>query len=79
MIEIDRTKLKKELLIDAKALGIPSGSAEIFVDRSINSAIKSLQPRKIITENDLKRAVTKELKKYHRDLAYVYEIRDKIV
>ena len=79
MIEIDRTKLKKELLIDAKALSIPSGSAEIFVDRSINSAIKSLQPRKIITENDLKRAVTKELKKYHRDLAYVYEIRDKIV
>lgn len=79
MIEIDRTKLKKELLIDAKALGIPSGSAEIFVDRSINSAIKSLRPRKIITENDLKRAVTKELKKYHRDLAYVYEIRDKIV
>ena len=79
MIEIDRTKLKKELLIDAKALGIPSGSAEIFVDRSINSAIKSLRPRKIITENDLKRAVTKELKKYHRDLAYVYEIRDKII
>lgn len=79
MIEIDRTKLKKELLIDAKALDIPSGSAEIFVDRSINSAIKSLRPRKIITENDLKRAVTKELKKYHRDLAYVYEIRDKIV
>ena len=79
MIEIDHTKLKKELLIDAKALGIPSGSAEIFVDRSINSAIKSLRPRKIITENDLKRAVTKELKKYHRDLAYVYEIRDKIV
>lgn len=79
MIDINRTKLKNELLIDAKALGIPSGSAEIFADRSIKSALKSLQPRKIITEKDLQRALVKELKKYHHDLAYVYEIRDKII
>ena len=79
MTTIDQTKLQHELLIDAKALGIPEGSAKIFVKRSINAAIKSLKPRSIITENDLRRAIVKELKKYHRDLAYVYEIRDKII
>lgn len=67
------------LKIHAKALGIPSGSAEIFIKKSIAAAEKSLKNRKIITEKDTVRTIAKELKKYHQDLAYIYENYDKII
>ena len=70
---------EKILKIHAKALGIPSGSAEIFIKKSITAAEKSLKNRKIITKADKIRTITKELKKYHKDLAYVYENYDKII
>jgi hypothetical protein len=70
---------EKLLKIHAKALGIPSGSAEIFIKKSITAAEKSLKNRKIILEKDRVRAISKELKKYHKDLAYVYENFDKII
>ena len=34
---------------------------------------------KIITDADLTRAISKELKKYNKDFAYVYQNRDKII
>ena len=76
---LDPTIIQKELKIDAKAVGIPSGAANIFIEKTIDLALKSLKNRKIITEQDLKRAITKELKKYNKDLAYVYQNRDKII
>lgn len=72
----DETKILK---IHAKALGIPVGSAEIFIEKSIKAAEKSLKNRKIITKNDTIRAISKELKKYNKDLAYVYENFSKII
>lgn len=71
--------LIKNLKIDAKAVGIPAGAAEIFIEKSLQAAAKTLKNKKIITEKDLERAITKELKKYNADLAYVYENRDKII
>lgn len=79
MEEIDQAKITKELKIDAKALGIPIGAAEIFIDKSLKAVTKKLSSKKIITKNDLKRAIVKELKKYNDDLAYVYENRDTII
>ena len=79
MNTFNEKKLIKELKIDARALGIPSGAAEIFINETLKSVKKSLKSKNIITEYDLKRLVTKELKKYHADLAYVYENRDKII
>ena len=79
MKTLDEKSLKKELLIHAKAIGIPIGAAEIFIDRSIKSTKKSLKSRKIITQKDLERVLVRELKKYNADLAYVYNIRDKII
>lgn len=76
---LDIEKIKKELAIDAHALGIPSGSATIFIERTLNDVIKTLKKHQIITEKDLNRAISKELKKYHPDFAYVYENRDKII
>ena len=67
------------LKLHSKGLGIPSGAADDFIKRSIATAQKSLKDKTIITEKDLIRAIVKELKKYNRDLAYVYENRDKII
>lgn len=79
MQEIDETKIKRNLKIDARAVGIPSGAAEIFIDRALKDAKKSLKQSTVITEKDFVRAIAKELKKYHRDFAYVYQNRDTII
>ena len=79
MQDFNQIKLKRELMIDARAVGIPSGAAEIFIDHSISSAIESLAKKSLITDQDLKNAIAKQLKKYHPDLAYVYQNRDKII
>ena len=79
MNELDYEKIKKDLEIDARAVGIPSGAADVFIDKSLASAKKSLKSKKIITEKSLKVAILKELKKYNADFAYVYENRDKII
>ena len=76
---LDLKTVIKNLKIDARGLGIPSGAAEIFIDNSLKAAEKSLKSKKIITEKDLKVAITRELKKYNADFAYVYENRDKII
>lgn len=71
--------LAKELKIDAKALGIPSGAAEIFIEKTLSTAKKQLKSKTIITNNDLIRIIARELKKYNANLAYVYKNRDKII
>jgi len=71
--------LQKSLKIHAKALGIAPGAAEIFIEKSLKAAEKSLKKRSLITEADLTRATVKELKKYQPDLAYVLENYDKII
>ncbi len=68
-----------DLKTDAKALGIPSGAAEIFIEKSLSAAKKTIKTKKIITMDDLERAIYKELKKYNTDLAYVFQNRDKII
>lgn len=79
MQNYDESELIKNLKIDAHGLGIPEGAATIFIERTVKDAKRSLHHRSIITENDLKRAIIKELKKYNADLAYVYKNRDKII
>lgn len=79
MKEFDEKEVIKDLKVDAHALSIPEGAAEIFIERTVKDAKKSLKNRSIITERDLKHAILKELKKYNADFAYVYENRDKII
>lgn len=79
-MEITNNKtLIKNLKIDAKAIGIPTGAAEIFINKSLTAAQRSLKSKKIITDQDLKLAIVKELRKYNTDFAYVYENHDKII
>lgn len=78
MVEIPKAH-EIELKNHAKALGIPTGSAEIFIKKSLNAVQKSLNNHHAITDADYRRLISKELSKYHPDLAYVYRIYDKII
>ncbi len=79
MENFDEKAIKKLLKIDARALNIPSGAAEIFIDETLKAVKKSLKSKQLITKKDLDRAIVRELKKYHPDFAYVYKNRDKII
>ncbi|MBQ3465280.1 hypothetical protein IJH15_03680 [Candidatus Saccharibacteria bacterium] len=79
MEHFDAKKIEKELRIDAKAVSIPSGAAEVFIKKTLESVKKQLKNKTIITNKDLERIITKELKKYNADLAYIYQNRDKII
>ena len=71
--------LRKLLKIHAQGIGLPEGSAEVFINDTLKSVKKSLKGKSIITDQDLRRLVSKELKKYNRDFAYVYEKYDTII
>ncbi len=71
--------ISQTLKHDARALGIPSGAAKIFIQRTVEEATKTLSDKKIITEDDITRTIYKELKKYNKDLAYVYKNRGTII
>ena len=77
--EFDKDVLARELKIEAKALGIPVGAANAFVEKTVVATSQKLKKKKLITKRDLERTVVAELKKYNADLAYVYRIRDKII
>lgn len=80
VIEVFNKKtLARDLKVEAKALGIPMGATEVFIEKTVDGVAKKLEKKKIITKRDLERATVAELKKYNADLAYVYEIRDKII
>ena len=79
MTTFNSAQLKKSIKIDAIGVGIPVGAAEIFADRAVRAAEKSLRSKKLITSHDLTIAITKELRKYNSDLAYVYQNHDTII
>lgn len=79
MTDSDEKAIRSELKIDARAIGIPSGAATIFIDHTISDAKKYLTTKKTVTHKAVKRAIYRELKKYNTDLAYVYQNRDTII
>lgn len=80
MIDTSTEKhLKTTLRRHAKALGISEGAADSFINLAIDATVKTFKNKEIITERDLTRVLSKELKKYNSDLAYVYKNYDKII
>ena len=43
--------LRRELKIHAKALGIPSGAADSFIDETIKTVKKNLKKKTVITKD----------------------------
>lgn len=79
MDDATEKSLIKDLKLHARALGITDGAAEDFINATIKTVKKNLQKKTAVTSNDLTRIVKKELKKYNKDLAYVYEAQNLII
>lgn len=79
MKKFSEKTIRKELKIDAVALGIPSGAAEVFIEKAMIGIKKNIGQKKTITENDLANLLYQELKKYNADLAYVQKNRGRII
>lgn len=79
MKKFSEKTIRKELKIDAVALGIPSGAAEVFIEKAMIDIKKNIGQKKTITENDLANLLYQELKKYNADLAYVQKNRGRII
>ena len=79
LYELTLKSLKTLFLSYSRAINIPEGAAEDFIKHALSDASKALKNKTVLTDNDLKRVLYKELKKYNADLAYVYKNCDKII
>lgn len=71
--------LQKELMHEAKAVGIAVGVAEVITLKIAKRVSERVAKRTVITADDLNRFVAEEAEKYNKDLSYVYKNRDKII
>lgn len=72
-------KLRDEILLEAKALNLPVGTAEIIATKVAEKTAKWVMRRAAVTQDDINRRVAMEAKQYNADLAYVYQNRGKII
>lgn len=78
-IVLESAALEKQIVCDAKGVGIPAGSAKAMASQIAKKVLGWAEKRGTMTEADLYRQLAKEAKKYSVDLAYVYENHDKII
>jgi 2-phosphoglycerate kinase len=71
--------IKATILRQAKSLKIPSGWAQQIADRVAEKTDKWIADKAIVTEDDLRKVIIKELDKLNADLAYAYRNHDKII
>lgn len=74
-----KAKLKKELLQEARVLGLHRGSVELMIDKVADEIDEWVSKRAQITEADLDRVISTKIRKYNKDLAYWYKNRSKII
>lgn len=78
-VPFDPEQLRNDILREAKVVSIPSGMAADIAERVVRQVNDWATRHSVITQDDLNRKVCNELAKYHADLAYVYQNRDKII
>ncbi len=74
-----KAKLKKEILQEARVLGLHRGAVELIADRVSDEVDQWVSARASITEADLDRVTAARIRKYNPDLAYWYRNRSKII
>lgn len=78
-VKFSKKLLVEDILREARVMRLRMGWAEMIAEKVAEAVEKWAKTRAIITEDDLSRVVEMELAKYHKDLAYVYKNRDKII
>ena len=71
--------LVKDILKNARAAGVPLGSAEIFATRTADHVQQWIKGRAKVTEADLNRVIAKKLSSFSSDLAFFYKNNGKII
>ena len=77
--EYNAEGIRSSILQQAKSLKIPSGWAQQIADHVVEKTNKWIADKAIVTEDDLRKIIIKELDKLNADLAYAYRNHDKII
>lgn len=78
-IKFSKTTLKKDILKEAKVLKLPEASVKLYAEAVSEKVSAWAMKRGAVTQNDINRETAKEIKKYSKDLAFIYENRGKII
>ena len=78
-VRFSRKVLISEIMFEARVLNRHLGSAGIIAEKVADEVEKWASEREIVTEDDITKVASKKLQKYDKDLAYIFENRDKIV
>lgn len=79
LAKLSKKKIHEDIKREAKILGLHPGTAEIIADNVVDKVIAWSKKRSMITEDDLNQRLSKEIKKYNADLAYLFESKGKII
>lgn len=69
----------KDILKQARALNISEAAVKEYADKVGNRVEKWVVARGKVTEADINSIIAKEVGKYNRDIAFIYENRGKII
>ena len=78
-LSFSKAVVVRDIMFEAKVLGISVGAAEKFADKVSDKVTKWAEQRQSITEDDINMQIAKEVNKYSKDLAFVYKNRGKII
>ena len=79
LAKLSKKKIHEEIKREAKVLGLHPGTSEIIADKVTDKIMNWSKKRSVITEDDLNQRLVKELEKYNKDLAYLFESKGKVI
>ncbi len=77
--EYSTDDIKKHILAYAKSQNMPENWAKQIADRVAKATDTWIENKDIVTDDDLRRIIYKELRTLSPDLAFAYKNRDKII
>lgn len=79
VVKFSNERVRKDIMQSARGLEIAEGAAEDIANRATREVEKWAKRRTMITRADLDSQIAQKVKKYNKDLAYVYQNRGKII
>lgn len=77
--EYSSDDVRNSILRHARSLKMAPGWANQIADRVVKNTDKWIADKQLITEDDLRREIIKEIEPLSSDLAYAYKNHDKII
>lgn len=78
-IQFSEEQLAEDLKREARVLNIHLGAAELIAGEVARKIQKWTMNKPTITQSDLERRIVMEVKKYNKDLAFIFGERNKII